>query len=144
MGARVNIQEGMKLILARSKTFSNDRQTTGVLFNEQLDELCKILELPWLDNVRRKSCIPEGEYRVMAHQSPKFGACFWVRDVPGRSEILIHPANYTRQLLGCLAPGLDFGDIDGDGVIDVKSSRKAMDKLLTTLPREFTLQILWV
>jgi len=42
-----------------------------------------------------------------------------------------------------LAPGLDFGDIDGDGVIDVKSSRKAMDKLLTTLPREFTLQILW-
>ena len=143
MGARVNIQEGMKLILARSKTFSNDRQTTGVLFNEQLDELCKILELPWLDNVRRKSCIPEGEYRVMAHQSPKFGACFWVRDVPGRSEILIHPANYTRQLLGCLAPGLDFGDIDGDGVIDVKSSRKAMDKLLTTLPREFTLQILW-
>ena len=134
----------MKLILARSKTFSNDRQTTGVLFNEQLDELCKILELPWLDNVRRKSCIPEGEYRVMAHQSPKFGACFWVRDVPNRSEILIHPANYTRQLLGCLAPGLDFGDIDGDGVIDVKSSRKAMDKLLTTLPREFTLQILWV
>lgn len=143
MGARVNLKEAMKLILARSKTFSNDRQTTGVLFNEQLDELCKILELPWLDNVRRKSCIPEGEYRVMAHQSPKFGACFWVRDVPGRSEILIHPANYTRQLLGCLAPGLDFGDIDGDGVIDVKSSRKAMDKLLTTLPREFTLQILW-
>ena len=144
MGAGVNIKEAMKLILARSKTFSNDRQTTGVLFNEQLDELCKILELPWLDNVRRKSCIPEGEYRVMAHQSPKFGACFWVRDVPGRSEILIHPANYTRQLLGCLAPGLDFGDIDGDGVIDVKSSRKAMDNLLTTLPREFTLQILWV
>ncbi len=133
----------MKLILARSKTFSNDRQTTGVLFNEQLDELCKILELPWLDNVRRKSCIPEGEYRVMAHQSPKFGACFWVRDVPGRSEILIHPANYTRQLLGCLAPGLDFGDIDGDGVIDVKSSRKAMEKLLLTLPREFTLVVAW-
>ena len=143
MGAGVNIKEAMKLILARSKTFSNDSQTTGVLFNEQLDELCKILELPWLDNVRRKSCIPEGEYRVVAHKSPKFGACFWVRDVPGRSEILIHPANYTRQLLGCLAPGLDFGDIDGDGVIDVKSSRKAMDKLLTTLPREFTLQILW-
>ena len=92
----------MKLILARSKTFSNDRQTTGVLFNEQLDELCKILELPWLDNVRRKSCIPEGEYRVMAHQSPRLGASFWVRDVPGRSEILIHPANHTRQLLGCL------------------------------------------
>ena len=133
----------MKLILARSKRLSNDRQTTGVLFNEQLDELCKILELPWKNNERRVSCIPEGEYRVIAHKSRKFGHCFWVRDVPGRSEILIHPANYTRQLLGCLAPGLDFGDIDGDGVIDVKSSRKAMDKLLTTLPREFTLQIVW-
>ena len=133
----------MKLILARSKRLSNDRQTTGVLFNEQLDELCKILELPWKNNERSVSCIPEGEYRVVAHKSPKFGHCFWVRYVPNRSEILIHPANYTRELLGCLAPGLDFGDIDGDGVIDVKSSRKAMDKLLTTLPREFTLQIVW-
>ena len=133
----------MKLILARSKRLSNDRQTTGVLFNEQLDELCKILELPWKDNKKGVSCIPAGEYRVIRHNAPSKGPSFWIQNVPRRSEILIHVANHTSELRGCLAPGLDFGDIDGDGVIDVKSSRKAMDKLLTTLPREFTLQIVW-
>ena len=133
----------MKLILARSKTFSNANQTCGVLFNEQLEELCKTLELPWRDNERGKSCIPAGTYEVIAHKSPKFGQCFWVRDVPRRSEILIHPANFTRQLRGCIAPGLDFGDIDGDGVIDVANSKKAMDKLLLTLPNKFTLTVAW-
>lgn len=29
-------------------------------------------------------------------------------DVPGRTEILIHPANRTMELLGCLAPGMAF------------------------------------
>lgn len=134
----------MNFVLARSKSFSNDRQTVGVLFNETLDELCKILELPWKDNQRNISCIPEGHYEVMAHRSPKFGDSFWIRDVKDRSEILIHPANFTRELRGCLAPGLNFSDIDGDGVIDVKSSRKAMDKLITTMPRRFNLQIVWV
>jgi hypothetical protein len=133
----------MNLILARSKTFSNANQTCGVLFNEQLDELCKTLELPWRDNERGKSCIPAGTYEVIVHKSPKFGQCFWVRGVPGRLEILIHPANFTRQLRGCIAPGLDFDDIDNDGTIDVKSSRKAMDKLLLTLSNKFTLTVAW-
>lgn len=31
-----------------------------------------------------------------------------VLDVPGRTEILIHPANSAMELLGCLAPGMAF------------------------------------
>jgi hypothetical protein len=88
------------------------------------------LELPWKNNQKRVSCIPTGIYRMVRHTSPKFGPCYWLQDVPNRSEILIHPANFVRQLLGCIAPGLTHADIDGDGNLDVTSSKIAMGKLL--------------
>jgi hypothetical protein len=62
------------------------------------------LELPWRDNARRVSCIPTGRYELVAHESRKFGRCLLVKDVPGRSGILFHPANLTSQLKGCIAP----------------------------------------
>lgn len=52
-----------------------------------------------------------------------------MQDVPGRSEILIHVANYVNQLMGCIAPGLYHRDIDNDGIIDVTNSGDAMDIL---------------
>lgn len=47
-----------------------------------------------------------------------------VLDVPGRTEILIHPANSFTQLLGCLAPGMSYDNHGGDGLW-VNESRKA-------------------
>lgn len=47
-----------------------------------------------------------------------------VLDVPGRTEILIHPANAIGQLLGCLAPGMSYDNHGGDGLW-VNESRKA-------------------
>ena len=91
------------------------------------------LELPWKQNQRRISCIPEGAYRCIPHTSPKFGRCFWLQDVPGRSEILIHPGNFTSQILGCILPGTGHADINGDGITDVVSSRVAMSLLLNLL-----------
>jgi hypothetical protein len=57
-----------------------------------------------------------------------------LKGVPGRSNILIHPANYVSQLRGCIAIGLDGADINGDGLIDVTSSKKAVKKLVAALP----------
>lgn len=88
------------------------------------------LELPDKNNKVGASCIPTGTYKVVRHDSPKFGACFWIKDVPGRSEILIHPANFTRQLRGCISVGMDQKDIDNDGIIDNTRSKLAMSKLL--------------
>ncbi len=88
------------------------------------------LELPWKDNAVGVSCIPVGLYKMVLHVSPKFGRCYWLQDVPNRSEILIHPANFVGQLRGCMAPGLTHADIDGDGHLDVASSKIAMGKLL--------------
>lgn len=56
---------------------------------------CVTLELPWRDNRRNVSCIPEGRYRVEWSRSGRFGEVYRVLDVPGRSGILIHPGNWA-------------------------------------------------
>jgi hypothetical protein len=99
------------------------------------------LELPWKNNERRISCIPEGKYKAKPHISPKFGRCFWIQDVPGRSEILIHPGNFTSQILGCILPGTAHKDINGDKIPDVVSSKVVMEKLLTYITKDFELVI---
>lgn len=101
----------------------------------------RTLELPDKDNQRRISCIPEGEYQVVKRHSDKYGDHFHILDVPNRDYILIHSANYVRQLLGCVAVGFAHTDIDGDGLRDVTSSRKALKALNNELPDEFKLKI---
>jgi hypothetical protein len=115
------------------RTSDNGKLTEGVLYVHENNSIvfeCKTLELPWKNNERRVSCIPAGTYPIKKHRSPKFGNSFWIKDVPNRSEILIHPANYVRQLLGCIAVGEKHADIDKDGLIDVTNSKKTMEKLL--------------
>lgn len=133
----------MKVCIERKEY--TDKQVTGFLFvydnNGELLLKLDTLELAWRDNQRRISCIPEGEYEVIEHVSPKFGNCFWIQDVPNRSEILIHRGNYHTDILGCVLVGLDSRDINGDGYKDVVSSRKAMGKLLDVLPSKFNIVI---
>lgn len=67
--------------------------------------LCRTIELPWLENKPRISCIPEGRYRIVQRWSEKFGFHLHILDVPDRSFILIHPANNAQtELAGCIAP----------------------------------------
>lgn len=121
----------MKILLTRNYQGSNTLGQIDVINNSnEIIDTYFSLELPWKDNKRRESCIPVGIYPIIKHTSPKFGKCFWIKEVPNRSGILIHPANYTRQLLGCIAPGMNHADIDKDGDLDVTSSRKAMKGLL--------------
>lgn len=121
----------MKLLLTRTYKGSNTLGQIDVISDHgEVVETYYTLELPDKNNERRVSCIPKGIYKLKKHVSPKFGKCFWLQDVPNRSEILIHPANYTRQLLGCIAVGMDHKDINKDGELDVTSSRKAMAELL--------------
>ncbi len=110
----------------------------------------KVLELPWLNNQRNISCIPTGVYKAKKHMSPTFGRSFWLQDVPGRSEILMHFGNYAASknprtgrpdTRGCQLPGERFADIDGDGYLDVTSSKRTMDRLWATLPAEFDIII---
>ncbi|NOS94232.1 MAG: hypothetical protein HOP30_20135 [Cyclobacteriaceae bacterium] len=67
--------------------------------------VCNTIELPWLQNERNVSCIPEGRFELRKRFIKKFGLHLLVVDVPDRSWILIHPANDAKtQLKGCIAP----------------------------------------
>lgn len=91
---------------------------------------CFSLELPWNDNKVGASCIPPGTYKLLHRSSPKYGNHLHVLDVPGRSYILIHPANYVSQLRGCIAPGMGRVDLNGDKILDVSNSRVAMEQVM--------------
>ena len=114
-----------------------ERQTIGNLYlledNGSMIDSWFSLELPWLDNQKYISCIPIGNYTCFKHVSPKFGPCLWIKEVNGRSEVLIHPANYHTQLLGCIAIGKDLKHINTGKDIDVAQSRKAMAELLNQI-----------
>lgn len=102
---------------------------------------CKTLELTYRDNEKNISCIPVGEYKVKKRWSNKYKDHFHILDVPNRTFILIHPANYYTQLRGCIAVGANHADINSDDYKDVVSSKETMDILLAILPDEFEIII---
>ncbi len=113
------------MILVLNRTYFPEG-TQGVLeWNGTI--VCYTIELPWLGNQKRISCIPEGEYVLLKRSSPKFQWHLHLRNVPGRGLILIHPANEAKmELKGCIAPVTKHTGI-GKG----NSSRKAFKKLKT-------------
>lgn len=97
------------------------------------------LELPWRGNECCRSCIPEGVYRAIKHDSPTFGPTLWLRDVPERSEILLHPANYVEQLDGCIAPGSGHGT--ARDALAVWDSQDALERILQAVDDEVNVDI---
>ena len=78
--------------------------THGALFYKETF-FCFIIELPYLDNIKFKSCISEGTYTLKPRYSEKFKNHLHVTGVNDRSLILLHPANDAlKELKGCLAP----------------------------------------
>lgn len=127
-----------RLVLVRS-TFAPDTPTLGSFLWENPVGVTRHLfirsiELPWRDNASRVSCIPKGEYRMRWSWSPAFKRMLWeVMHVQDRYGIRIHAANYTRQLRGCIAPVMEWKDLDGDGIIDGISSGEALGLLEAVL-----------
>lgn len=102
---------------------------------------CFTLELPWLDNLRSKSCIPAGTYKAFKRNSPKNGFVFELRNVTGRSNIQCHAGNYTRQIEGCILVGDSIKFLDTDSIPDVTNSNATLRKLLSYLPDDFEVAI---
>jgi hypothetical protein len=104
--------------------------TLGTLYGDGLT--LATLERPWVpdpDNPLlagepHQSCVPDGEYVLRPHISEKYPAdrhayslenpdlgVYYTQPIPagqkfGRDAVLIHNANYVRQLEGCIAVGL--------------------------------------
>ena len=95
------------------------------------------VERPWQNNSKFVSCIPDGEYGVMAFDSTDHPGCWVITPVPGRTGILIHPGNSVEDVQGCIAPGQRQ---EGQKVYN---SRAAMRMLNFVMPRneQHTIQI---
>lgn len=103
-------------------------------------------ELPYNNNERNISCVPEGVYTCEKVWSPKFSPgikkiapelpsdkLWCLQNVEGRSNILFHWGNFLQpgeDTRGCIITGLYADDINNDGVMDMKSSVLAFIKLM--------------
>jgi|TARA_R110000823_G_C15930318_1_gene499438 hypothetical protein len=98
-----------------------DRTVGRLTYN---DEHFYTVEKPWADNQQNISCIPTGYYKLVRVDSPRFGANTWeVANVTGRSHILIHVANTSADVIGCIGLGMGlFPQLQG-----VSNSRKAIE-----------------
>lgn len=117
----------------------------GVVINNANEAVFtfKTLELPWKNNQRSISCIPEGTYEVwrMAPNPKRPYFYFWVQNVPHRTGILFHPGNYTSQIRGCILPGDKLLDVNEDGILDVTNTTRTLKKLVDLLPEKFSLTV---
>ncbi len=119
----------------------NLQGTQGMLFLPSGWNCCTI-EPPWLDNIKNRSCVPAGEYKMALKDSPKFGLVYEVKDVPDRTNILIHIGNYAgdeesgyySDTKGCIMPGERHGILNNQEV--VLNSRGAFDLFMEMLNGE--------
>lgn len=120
---------------------------------------CYGVELPWNDNRRGLSCIPPGEYLAELYDSPAHGLVYQLIDVPGRSNIQIHAANFGdlrdkdgdgdregNQLEGCLAPGDDIAVIadqrdSNRPKLGVTNSRNTLRRFMAAMEGEKRIRV---
>ncbi len=95
------------------------------------------IEKPWRNNEKFKSCIPEGTYECVSYTSDKFPDVWEIKEVPGRSDILIHDGNFEQDVEGCIAVGL----LISKTYQMVINSDKAIEMLRSILPEKFTITI---
>jgi hypothetical protein len=125
----------VKLTLLRSN--GDTERTTGIL--QANGAIFATMERPWLPNpvgeggIPRKSCVPKGVYKVEPWHSvnfpetyiitnPELGVYRQPGDIPkgqpwGRSAILIHIGNRVRDVIGCIAVGMEHGHIGGEPAV---------------------------
>lgn len=106
---------------------------------------CYTVERPWVDNRAFVSCIPSGDYYLTRHVSPRFGDCAIIYggtvsrypdDRFQRSSILIHPANRSDDLQGCIGLGSSMGKLGGR--VAVLNSRRTVGRFLDLIQQDVT------
>lgn len=133
----------MKLI----RVSTNDEGTRGILVFG--DDFVHTLELPWRGNRPNLSCIPAGRYDVSVRTSPKYGDVYHVKNVPGRTYILLHHGNFggdqTQGLrthtAGCILLGSRVGRLYGQqAVLASRTARRKFETLMDFEP--FDLEVI--
>lgn len=122
-------------VIEIDRCYHEDRTTGDVYYCGQL--IGYSLELPLNNNIKEKSCIPEGQY-ICTYEFNKKGHTYRLY-VTGRSGIMIHKGNLVSDTKGCILFGLDtasYGEIHS-----VIKSKKGMEYLKNKFPHQFKLVI---
>jgi hypothetical protein len=93
------------VIVDLRRNYATPRVTFGLLTSDGFRGMLHTLE-PALGAVEHPA-IADGLFELELAHSAKFGDDVpHVRDVPGRSSILVHPGNFRWDTLGCILPAL--------------------------------------
>lgn len=146
----------MRILLRRD--FRADNCTMGVLsFQTPVEDFVRqTIERPWIPlpgargGACGRSCVPPGEYQLVRHNSeahpntwalvnPELDVIHWEdpNKPLARCLVLIHAANYARELRGCIAVGSSRA-VDSEGLHMVTSSKLAILELKRLLPYDGT------
>lgn len=139
------------------RVYLKDR-TLGSIYSPQGGIICKTLELPWLDNARKISCVKEGIYPVIwsppvladdpdtpfdesGGRARRVYEHYIVSDVPGRSGILIHRGSNPTHSQGCILVASRFKDANS-AAPTLEDSANKLAWMTQNLPKKFMLRIL--
>lgn len=95
---------------------SNDGVIGGLIIDGNNEML--LCGLPYRNNERDVSRLPNGIYFIKPHNSPHHGFCYKVYQADiegnlvepdGRTDIQIHVANHAGHLDGCMCTGFKYG-----------------------------------
>jgi hypothetical protein len=104
--------------------------------------ICYTIELPWKENEKRVSCIPEGKYFIKKRYSNKFKWHLEVTNVANRSLILFHPANNALlELNGCIAPVTKLS-VPGLGLMSRKAFTRLKDLVYKALDNNESVELI--
>ncbi len=122
------------------RVYLEDRTLGSLYRNGEI--IAKTLELPWRENRRSVSCIPEGVY-IVKQQPPKESRPYFyfrIPNVSGRSGILIHRGTDVRHSLGCILVASRIIDFDTTKP-RLGDSASKLQWLVTNLPEVFDMEI---
>lgn len=126
-----------KKLIVLNRLKGSRTQTIGraILLDQDYNELFNFvtLELGWLGNLVDKSCIAPEKYTVVVRYSDKYGRHLHVKDVLGRTVVLIHWGNFYYDTEGCILVGKDYKFINNDDFIDISSSKRTFNKLMNLI-----------
>lgn len=93
------------------KRYYTPQGTFSDIFKQDGVRICHAVERPHFSFNNDHPCIPEGTYIAERYHSPNpnHGLVWLLQNVPGRTYIELHIANWPSELLGCIAPGIRWG-----------------------------------
>lgn len=140
-----------------NRVYLEDR-TLGSIYGPNAGLICKTLELPWRDNQRSVSCIPEGRYLVTysppvladdpATQEDETGGRhprpyghYIVHNVKGRGGILIHRGYNPSWSKGCILVSGRHVNVNSSQPELERDSGAKLEWMVNNLPKKFYLVI---